>query len=597
VIGFLQPIVLLGLALASIPPLLHLLGRRRPPVVVFPAIQYLTKTEREHSRRLKLRNLLLMLLRMAVIIFVVLAASRPVLRVHGGGDHPPTALAVIFDNSLSSGAVVEGEPVLDRLRVSAQRVVRMTTGDDHLWLMLADGVLQRVTASAASALVDSASSWPVRLDLTAALRTASDALKQAELEAREIVVLSDLQASALSPGDVGSVPVLVLDPPNVPDNIGIDSVVAVPPIWQPDGLVVVSVGGAADRLAALRFAVDGTERARAVARAGDHVPMAAELSQVGWFVATVDLDADELRTDDRRWLAVKVAAPSSVQVGPGAGQFVRQAVAVLSRASSEGGATVSVDDRLRGGTVVLVPPSDPALIGATNRALQSRGVRLSFGDLLEGEWGLTGDVGPIDDISVYRRYRLRGQGVVHVTAGREPWLMRDGDVVVLASRLEESWTALPVSAAFVPFVDFLVNHVAATPTWTVRATPGSTVSLPQVAAAMTSPEGLVALPGDRRVTVPLQLGVRFLLDPSGDTVGALEINHDARETRLAPATAAEIRGSLGADVRTVRASQVERETFGGFRRAELTGILLVAALVAAVAELAVASFGGAARPE
>jgi hypothetical protein len=52
VIGFLQPLALLGLAAVAIPPLLHLIGRRLPPTVVFPAVRYLTATEREHSRRL-----------------------------------------------------------------------------------------------------------------------------------------------------------------------------------------------------------------------------------------------------------------------------------------------------------------------------------------------------------------------------------------------------------------------------------------------------------------------------------------------------------------------------------------------------------------
>ncbi len=596
-IGFLQPLALVGLALASIPPLLHLLGRRRPPVVVFPAIQYLAKTEREHSRRLKLRNLLLMLLRMAVIVFVVLAASRPVLRARGGPDHPPTALAIILDNSLSSGAVVEGERVLDRLRAGAQRIVRMSTGDDQLWLVLADGVLRRVTSSSALALIDSVSPWPVRLDLTDAARAAAEALEQSELVAREIAVLSDLQATALSPGEAASVSMLVLAPPDVPDNVGIDSAVAVPPIWSPDGIVVASVGGVSDGQAALRVTIAAGRLARAVARAGDHVPLAAELAQGGWFTATVELDADELRTDDRRWLAVKVAAPPAVQVGQGAGRFVQEAIAVLGQATPAGGARVAIGDQLGSASTILLPPADPALIGATNRALASRGARFRFGELLDGEWGLSGDVGLIDDISVYRRYRLRGEGAVLATAGGDPWIMRDGDIVALASRLDETWTALPVSAVFVPFMDFLVNRVAAAPTWTVRATPGTIVSIPPVATALAGPGGVVALPADRRVPVPRTLGVRFLLAPSGDTVGALEINHDARESRLVPATRMQIRGSLGTDARTIRASALEREVFGGFRRAEVTGMLLVAALVAAVAELVVASFGGAARPE
>ena len=47
--------VLLGLAAAAIPVLLHLLARREPPTVVFPAVRYLVSTTREHQRRLKLR--------------------------------------------------------------------------------------------------------------------------------------------------------------------------------------------------------------------------------------------------------------------------------------------------------------------------------------------------------------------------------------------------------------------------------------------------------------------------------------------------------------------------------------------------------------
>ena len=76
-IGFLQPLALLGLLAASIPPLLHLLNRRLPPVVPFPAVRYLTETDRKHSRHLKLRNLLLLILRHLLIVLPALSSSRP----------------------------------------------------------------------------------------------------------------------------------------------------------------------------------------------------------------------------------------------------------------------------------------------------------------------------------------------------------------------------------------------------------------------------------------------------------------------------------------------------------------------------------------
>src|SRR5205814_1909782 len=63
VIAFLQPLWLLGLSAAAIPALLHLRQRQTPPTIVFPAVRYLQETKKEHSRRLKLRNLLLLILR------------------------------------------------------------------------------------------------------------------------------------------------------------------------------------------------------------------------------------------------------------------------------------------------------------------------------------------------------------------------------------------------------------------------------------------------------------------------------------------------------------------------------------------------------
>ncbi|HEU4584871.1 MAG TPA: BatA domain-containing protein, partial [Gemmatimonadaceae bacterium] len=114
-IDFLSPLWLIAAGAAAIPLFIHLLRRRTGARVDFPAVRYLARAEREHSRKLRLRNLLLMLLRVAAILLVAAAAARPVLRV-GGGGHAPTALAVVLDNSLSTSAIVGGRPVLEDLR-------------------------------------------------------------------------------------------------------------------------------------------------------------------------------------------------------------------------------------------------------------------------------------------------------------------------------------------------------------------------------------------------------------------------------------------------------------------------------------------------
>src|SRR5690242_21788106 len=76
-VTFLHPVALLGLAAAAIPALLHLLERRIPPEAEFPPLRYLSEAERQSARRLRLRHVLLLLLRTALIVLIVLAAARP----------------------------------------------------------------------------------------------------------------------------------------------------------------------------------------------------------------------------------------------------------------------------------------------------------------------------------------------------------------------------------------------------------------------------------------------------------------------------------------------------------------------------------------
>jgi len=76
-VSFIHPLALLGLVAAAIPALLHLLQRRVPPELDFPAVRYLSAAERESARRLRLRHLLLLMLRTALIVVIVVAAARP----------------------------------------------------------------------------------------------------------------------------------------------------------------------------------------------------------------------------------------------------------------------------------------------------------------------------------------------------------------------------------------------------------------------------------------------------------------------------------------------------------------------------------------
>jgi hypothetical protein len=581
-VSFIHPLALLGLAAAAIPALLHLLQRRIPPEVDFPPVRYLSTAERESARRLKLRHLLLLFLRAALIVTIVLAAARPLVPLQGGGAHQPTAAVIILDNSPSAGAVVDGGLVLDRLRVAARSSVGRTTSADRVWLMLCDGVLRGGSREALLATIDSTHTGWQRLDLVQAVERAARLVNAQPLTGREVHVLSDLQRTAVASGhaDVPSgVRVLALAPGRAVANRGIAAVTV------SEGAAVIELSGAMggnggapqpvpvtirlggqrrDRgeIAARGLATPGSDRTAGPARSAVTVSLPAQSLAPGWWVGEAALEPDELRADDRRPFAWRVAPPARVNATAGAGSFVVAALAVLQ----EGrrvlvGDDVVIGDAVPTGTHAIVqPPADPALVGQANRALASRGVPWRWTQL--GTPGVIAapDFAILNGTPVARRYRLEGEqgrGVL-ATVNGEPWLVRSGNVVLLGSRLDTAWTALPAAPGFVPFIDALVNRIV--------------MGEAEVAAAEGAPH--------------IEFQTR-----GADTIGATVFGPDPRESDLTPATAALATSALGGEARAevLSADRFAAERFSGTRRADASGILLVFALLLAAAELGVAT--------
>src|SRR5204862_8313951 len=134
---------------------------------------------------------------------IVMAAARPLVRSRGAvgaGAHEPTALALILDNSPSSGAVVDGRPLLERLKGVARTAIARAATGDRLWLMLSDGVARAGSRDALLATVDSVVPGWRRLDLTEAVARASRLVNAEPLPGREVAVVSDLQRTTLGQG-------------------------------------------------------------------------------------------------------------------------------------------------------------------------------------------------------------------------------------------------------------------------------------------------------------------------------------------------------------------------------------------------------------
>jgi hypothetical protein len=588
-IGFLHPWALAGLAAAAIPVLLHLLARREPPTVVFPAVRYLVATTREHQRRLKLQHLLLLLLRTLLIVALVLAAAGPTLPRSGVAGHAPSALVLVLDNSPSSGVVVAGAARLGELRAAARGVLARATPDDALWLLSADGVPRRGDRQA---LLDQVAALPVsprRMDLGLALGVAGEVLA-AESRPGEIALVTDLQASAVSPAEV-SMPLLVARPETPPpSNVGIARLETGPQPWGPDGgRLTVSLVGDSGGGTPVSARLGTRPPRQALAQAGGAAVLAIPGVPSGWWDAEASLDPDELRLDDRRVGVVRVAPVARVN-WDSAGRFAAAACEVLeSNRRIVRGAEVTLG-RLARGSSVVQPPEDPAALGALNRALAARGAGWRFGPPVEG--AATTDSGSlVGRVRVLRRYQLQPAGsgrtgVLATVAGGAPWLVRSGGVVLLGSRLDPAWTDLPVSAGFMPFMDALVNRLARGEVSLADGAPGDAVMLPDLVSGVRQGERDWRVEGGGAFR-PGGPGAYYLL-AGEDTIGAISANIDPRESLLAPASDAQVR-RLWKNARLVSLGGAGDAAFGAAARGDLRGPLLWAALLLALSEMALAS--------
>ena len=547
--GLLQPLFLLLGAAAIVPLLIHLLRRRIGTRIDFPAARYLARAEREHSRSLRLRNILLMLLRVAIVLFVATAAARPVMRLAGAG-HGPTALAIVLDNSLSSAVVVDGHPLLEQFRAAARDILAAATATDRLWLITADGRVRGGGKATLRDELDRAEALGGAGNLPVALARAGAAVRSSGLDARQIILLTDGQRSAWTQNtDVGDAQVLLWLPNGVPPvNRAVVSAEARPERWTPRGALVARL--MSKDSTTYRITLAGRSLARGTAAPSEEIVMRAAPPERGWVAGTVELEPDELPGDNVRNFAVWIGAAPAVSVSPGAGPFARNAVDVLkasSRVTDGRDITIVSADELTTLPALIIAPSDPVRLGAANRALERLGVPWRFGIVRHGEASVTGartiagaqldtsQGAAFVDVSATTRYDLVAQSGADADTiariGRDPWIVAGPRYAVVASPLDPSATSLPVRAAFVPWLaSMLTERLVGEPGGVIAASPGQQLSRPRWADAIEDQTGARSTLGDVLVA-PTHAGSYFL-ERAGRRVGALVVNPEPSESVL-----------------------------------------------------------------
>lgn len=195
---FLFPAFLFALAALAIPVIIHLFHFRRFKKVYFTNVRFLREVKEETSTRSRLRNLLVLLMRMMAIAFLVLAFAQPFFSGDEDVEQGPQAVSIFVDNSFSMSALSSDLALLDKARQRAREVVDAFSEEDRFQIITMDfeGRHQRlVSRDDAYSLIDEIEVSPSVRTLREILNRQKRALNQAPNAAGNAYVISDFQQS------------------------------------------------------------------------------------------------------------------------------------------------------------------------------------------------------------------------------------------------------------------------------------------------------------------------------------------------------------------------------------------------------------------
>ncbi len=198
-------VAFLGGALAvAVPIVLHLIMRKQPTHLEFPALRFIQLRESANRRQVRFRHWLLLALRCAVILLLALALARPSIVASTGvlGDQEsPVAAALVFD---TNPRMQYREQNKTRLEVAQESGVWLLTqlpreSDVSVVDSRTGTAVFTVDVGAARQRIERLDAGTMSRPLAQSIEAAVELLASSEKERKEIYVFSDLSQAAWSP--------------------------------------------------------------------------------------------------------------------------------------------------------------------------------------------------------------------------------------------------------------------------------------------------------------------------------------------------------------------------------------------------------------
>jgi hypothetical protein len=326
--GFLAPLFIIGSLAAAVPIVLHFLKRQPEATVKFAAVRMLQAMPVEHASRRRLREWLLLALRVSALVLLSLAFARPFLATAADTDASGLVVVALDTSfSLSSPGRLEHAKSLARdaiSRVASEQLVAVVTFADDARI----AVHPTVDRARAVAAIEAAAIEAGATRYRPAIAAAGGLIAERTSGAGTIVVVSDLQAAGWSSEDTvivpGDVQIELVDVGPLATNLSVAEVGRTPN----DGVTAtVRNYGPEARDVHVQLVIDGTAAGSVVVRipAGQAGRAAFAAETAGKLGEVRIEDGQGLQEDNVRYVVLDENRATPILVVTSTGDLSREA--------------------------------------------------------------------------------------------------------------------------------------------------------------------------------------------------------------------------------------------------------------------------------
>jgi hypothetical protein len=145
---FLSQAFLWGLPLVGLPVLIHFFSRKQRDIVNWAAMEFLLASRAPRRSFLKLKDLILLLLRILVVLLIVAALAQPLISMGWIGSTGPRDVILVLDNSMSTARKTSGGTLFDQEVDQAVKLIHQLNAADTVRVLLASPSPEWLTDSA-----------------------------------------------------------------------------------------------------------------------------------------------------------------------------------------------------------------------------------------------------------------------------------------------------------------------------------------------------------------------------------------------------------------------------------------------------------------